>query len=103
MSRVSALERARKNSNEIHVVELLLLNYKPFYWFSLARSCGSAVPAPVLTSSSTMLVKFHSDETEARSGFRATFVFIHVAGKEHEEWVGNDTAILMCIRYDTVL
>ncbi|XP_063145561.1 ovochymase-2 [Candoia aspera] len=45
----------------------------------IARSCGFAVPAPVLSSSNTMLIQFHSDETETYSGFKAVFVFIDVA------------------------
>ncbi|XP_066475284.1 ovochymase-2 [Tiliqua scincoides] len=45
----------------------------------IARSCGFAIPAPVLSSSSTILIRFHSDETETFGGFRAKFVFIHVA------------------------
>ncbi|XP_053881770.1 ovochymase-2 isoform X2 [Malaclemys terrapin pileata] len=45
----------------------------------IARSCGFAVPAPVLSTSSMMLIIFHSDETETFGGFRATFSFIHVA------------------------
>ncbi|XP_028586604.2 ovochymase-2 [Podarcis muralis] len=45
----------------------------------IARSCGFAVPAPVVSSSSTMLVKFHSDETETFGGFKARFLFISVA------------------------
>ncbi|KAJ7344489.1 hypothetical protein JRQ81_000439 [Phrynocephalus forsythii] len=42
----------------------------------IARSCGFAIPAPVLSSSSTMLVIFHSDETENFGGFKARFSFI---------------------------
>ncbi|XP_077177997.1 ovochymase-2 isoform X2 [Paroedura picta] len=45
----------------------------------IARSCGFAIPAPVLSSSSTMLIRFHSDETETFGGFRATFSYIPVA------------------------
>ncbi|XP_058017713.1 ovochymase-2 [Ahaetulla prasina] len=45
----------------------------------IARSCGFAVPAPVLSSSNTMLIQFHSDETETYSGFKAVFFFIDVA------------------------
>ncbi|ETE72753.1 NADH-cytochrome b5 reductase 2, partial [Ophiophagus hannah] len=45
----------------------------------IARSCGFAVPAPVLSSSNTMLIHFHSDETETYSGFKAVFFFIDVA------------------------
>ncbi|XP_062974843.1 ovochymase-2 [Elgaria multicarinata webbii] len=45
----------------------------------IARSCGFAVPAPVVSSSSTMLIWFHSDETETFGGFKARFVFIAVA------------------------
>ncbi|KAH0620870.1 hypothetical protein JD844_021727 [Phrynosoma platyrhinos] len=44
----------------------------------IARSCGFAVPAPVLSSSSTMLIRFHSDETETFGGFKAKFLFISV-------------------------
>uniref|UniRef100_A0A8C3SMM8 Ovochymase 2 (gene/pseudogene) n=1 Tax=Chelydra serpentina TaxID=8475 RepID=A0A8C3SMM8_CHESE len=50
----------------------------------IARSCGFAVPAPVLSTSSMMLIIFHSDETETFGGFRATFSFINVAGKRIE-------------------
>ncbi|KAJ6665110.1 hypothetical protein lerEdw1_005341 [Lerista edwardsae] len=45
----------------------------------IARSCGFAIPAPVLSSSSTMLIRFHSDETETFGGFKAKFLFINVA------------------------
>ncbi|XP_054828432.1 ovochymase-2 [Eublepharis macularius] len=45
----------------------------------MARSCGFAIPAPILSSSSTMLIKFHSDESETFGGFRATFSFIPIA------------------------
>ncbi|KAF7245339.1 Ovochymase-2 [Varanus komodoensis] len=45
----------------------------------IARSCGFAVPAPVLSTSSTMLIWFHSDETETFGGFRARFLFVGVA------------------------
>ncbi|XP_053112203.1 ovochymase-2 isoform X2 [Hemicordylus capensis] len=45
----------------------------------IARSCGFALPAPVLSSSSPMMIRFHSDETETFGGFRARFVFIHSA------------------------
>lgn len=51
-----------------------------FAFSSLAKSCGFALPAPVLSSSATMLVVFHSDETETFGGFRAMISFIHVAG-----------------------
>ncbi|XP_075783955.1 ovochymase-2 isoform X2 [Pelodiscus sinensis] len=44
----------------------------------IARSCGFAVPAPVLSTSSMMLIIFHSDETETFGGFRATISFIHI-------------------------
>ncbi|XP_042738002.1 ovochymase-2 isoform X3 [Lagopus leucura] len=44
----------------------------------IARSCGFVLPAPVLSSSSMMLVVFHSDETENFEGFRATITFVHV-------------------------
>ncbi|NXU32006.1 OVCH2 protein, partial [Thalassarche chlororhynchos] len=44
----------------------------------IAKSCGFAVPAPVLSSSAMMLVVFHSDETETFGGFRATISFFHV-------------------------
>ncbi|NXL43963.1 OVCH2 protein, partial [Podilymbus podiceps] len=46
----------------------------------IAKSCGFALPAPVLSSSAMMLVVFRSDETETFGGFRATISFIHVAG-----------------------
>ncbi|NXI95535.1 OVCH2 protein, partial [Psophia crepitans] len=44
----------------------------------IARSCGFALPAPVLSSSAMMLVVFHSDETETFGGFKATISFVHV-------------------------
>lgn len=44
----------------------------------IAKSCGFVLPAPVLSSSSMMLVVFHSDETETFEGFRATITFVHV-------------------------
>ncbi|NXB21861.1 OVCH2 protein, partial [Rhagologus leucostigma] len=44
----------------------------------IAKSCGFALPAPVLSSSAVMLVVFHSDETETFAGFRATASFVHV-------------------------
>ncbi|XP_074740397.1 ovochymase-2 isoform X3 [Strix uralensis] len=44
----------------------------------IAKSCGFALPAPVLSSSAVMLVVFHSDETETFGGFRATISFVHV-------------------------
>ncbi|KAF4803990.1 hypothetical protein TURU_011408 [Turdus rufiventris] len=46
----------------------------------IVKSCGLALPAPVLSSSAVMLVVFHSDETETFGGFRATVSFVHVAG-----------------------
>uniref|UniRef100_A0A8C8AVN7 Ovochymase 2 n=1 Tax=Otus sunia TaxID=257818 RepID=A0A8C8AVN7_9STRI len=46
----------------------------------IAKSCGFALPAPVLSSSALMLVVFHSDETETFGGFRATISFVHVTG-----------------------
>ncbi|NXW21502.1 OVCH2 protein, partial [Circaetus pectoralis] len=46
----------------------------------IAKSCGFALPAPVLSSSAVMLVVFHSDETETFGGFRATISFVHVTG-----------------------
>ncbi|NXY21378.1 OVCH2 protein, partial [Atrichornis clamosus] len=46
----------------------------------IAKSCGFALPAPVLSSSAVMLVVFHSDETETFGGFRARASFVHVAG-----------------------
>ncbi|NXK99513.1 OVCH2 protein, partial [Mesembrinibis cayennensis] len=46
----------------------------------IAKSCGFALPAPVLSSSAMMLVVFHSDETETFGGFRATISFVHVTG-----------------------
>uniref|UniRef100_G1N135 Ovochymase 2 n=1 Tax=Meleagris gallopavo TaxID=9103 RepID=G1N135_MELGA len=45
-----------------------------------ARSCGFVLPVPVLSSSSMMLVVFHSDEMENFEGFRATITFVHVTG-----------------------
>ncbi|XP_068253996.1 ovochymase-2 isoform X3 [Nyctibius grandis] len=44
----------------------------------IAKSCGFALPAPLLSSSAIMLVVFHSDETETFGGFRATISFVHV-------------------------
>ncbi|XP_013813325.1 ovochymase-2 [Apteryx mantelli] len=44
----------------------------------IAKSCGFALPAPVLSSSGMMLIVFHSDETETFGGFRATISFVHV-------------------------
>ncbi|NWX42759.1 OVCH2 protein, partial [Steatornis caripensis] len=46
----------------------------------IAKSCGFALPAPVLSSSAVMLVVFRSDETETFGGFRATVSFVHVTG-----------------------
>ncbi|NWZ53476.1 OVCH2 protein, partial [Haliaeetus albicilla] len=46
----------------------------------IAKSCGFALPAPVLSSSAVMLVVFHSDETETFGGFRATVSFVRVTG-----------------------
>ncbi|NWI11820.1 OVCH2 protein, partial [Crypturellus soui] len=46
----------------------------------IAKSCGFALPAPVLSSSDMMLIVFHSDETETFGGFRATISFVPVAG-----------------------
>uniref|UniRef100_A0A8C4VFG2 Ovochymase 2 n=1 Tax=Falco tinnunculus TaxID=100819 RepID=A0A8C4VFG2_FALTI len=48
----------------------------------IAKSCGFALPAPVLSSSAVMLVVFHSDETETFGGFRATISFVHVSGNK---------------------
>ncbi|NXW97198.1 OVCH2 protein, partial [Larus smithsonianus] len=44
----------------------------------IAKSCGFALPAPVLSSSALMLIVFHSDETETFGGFRATISFVHL-------------------------
>ncbi|NXL83661.1 OVCH2 protein, partial [Alectura lathami] len=44
----------------------------------IAKSCGFALPAPVLSSSSMMVVVFDSDESETFEGFRATITFVHV-------------------------
>uniref|UniRef100_A0A8C8VQI5 Ovochymase 2 (gene/pseudogene) n=1 Tax=Pelusios castaneus TaxID=367368 RepID=A0A8C8VQI5_9SAUR len=52
----------------------------------ITKSCGFAIPAPVLSTSSMMLIIFHSDETETFGGFRATFSFIHEAGKRMEAY-----------------
>ncbi|NXT41382.1 OVCH2 protein, partial [Pelecanoides urinatrix] len=49
----------------------------------IAKSCGFALPAPVLSSSAVMLVVFHSDETETFGGFRATISFVHVTGNRN--------------------
>uniref|UniRef100_A0A672UZX1 Ovochymase 2 n=1 Tax=Strigops habroptila TaxID=2489341 RepID=A0A672UZX1_STRHB len=53
----------------------------------IAKSCGFALPAPVLSSSAVMLVVFHSDETETFGGFRATISFVRVTGNRSN--VGN--------------
>ncbi|XP_015268234.1 PREDICTED: ovochymase-2, partial [Gekko japonicus] len=45
----------------------------------IARSCGFAIPAPVLSSATTMLIRFRSDESETFGGFRATFSYIPIA------------------------
>ncbi|XP_019375093.1 PREDICTED: ovochymase-2 isoform X1 [Gavialis gangeticus] len=45
----------------------------------IAKSCGFAVPPPVLSFSNVMLIIFKSDETETFGGFRATVSFIHMA------------------------
>ncbi|NXI52029.1 OVCH2 protein, partial [Chloroceryle aenea] len=45
----------------------------------IARSCGFALPAPVLSSSAIMLVVFHSDETDTFGGFKATISFVPTA------------------------
>ncbi|KFP43111.1 Ovochymase-2, partial [Chlamydotis macqueenii] len=44
----------------------------------IAKSCGFALPAAVLSSSAMMLVVFNSDETETFEGFRATISFVRV-------------------------
>ncbi|XP_064019859.1 ovochymase-2 isoform X2 [Pogoniulus pusillus] len=44
----------------------------------IAKSCGFALPAPVLSSSAMMLIAFHSDETETYGGFRAAISFVPV-------------------------
>ncbi|KAF1676777.1 OVCH2 protein, partial [Pygoscelis papua] len=49
----------------------------------IAKSCGFALPAPVLSSSAMMLVVFHSDDTETFGGFRATISFVHVTGNSN--------------------
>ncbi|NXL55425.1 OVCH2 protein, partial [Chordeiles acutipennis] len=49
----------------------------------IAKSCGFALPAPVLSSSAMMLVVFHSDETETFGGFRATISFVHLTGNRN--------------------
>ncbi|KFQ22673.1 Ovochymase-2, partial [Merops nubicus] len=51
----------------------------------IAKSCGFALPAPVLSSSAVMLVVFHSDETEAFAGFKATISFVPVTASEEFE------------------
>ncbi|NXT77189.1 OVCH2 protein, partial [Zapornia atra] len=51
----------------------------------IAKSCGFALPAPVLSSLAVMLVVFHSDETETFGGFRATISFVHVRGNRTSE------------------
>ncbi|XP_006163485.1 ovochymase-2 [Tupaia chinensis] len=42
----------------------------------IARLCGYAVPSPVLSSSSVMLISFQSDENGTYRGFQATVSFI---------------------------
>lgn len=49
------------------------------FW-SLAKSCGFDLPAPVLSSSALMFVVFHSDETKTFGGFKATISFVRVTG-----------------------
>ncbi|NWW89502.1 OVCH2 protein, partial [Rhynochetos jubatus] len=46
----------------------------------IVKSCGYALPAPVLSSSAVMLVVFRSDETETFGGFRAAISFVPVTG-----------------------
>lgn len=58
----------------------MLIYSEPLLFSSLAKSCGFALPAPVLSSSAVMLVVFHSDETETFGGFRATISFVRVTG-----------------------
>ncbi|NXR14442.1 OVCH2 protein, partial [Semnornis frantzii] len=48
----------------------------------IAKSCGFALPAPVLSSSALMFVAFHSDETETFGGFRAAISFVHIRGNK---------------------
>nr|XP_023406363.1 ovochymase-2 [Loxodonta africana] len=45
----------------------------------IARLCGFAVPAPVLSSSSVMFISFQSDENMSFRGFQATVSFISEA------------------------
>ncbi|NXF91668.1 OVCH2 protein, partial [Eubucco bourcierii] len=56
----------------------------------IAKSCGFALPAPVLSSSAMMLVAFHSDETETFGGFRAAISFVHVRDSPSEEFNNVD-------------
>ena len=37
------------------------------------RYCGSNKPSPIISSDNTMVVIFHSDDSEARNGFKATW------------------------------
>ncbi|NWI69691.1 OVCH2 protein, partial [Todus mexicanus] len=53
----------------------------------IATSCGFILPAPVLSSSTVMLVVFHSDETETFGGFKATISFVPVTGNRRN--LGN--------------
>lgn len=62
---------------------VIILPFIHSFIIFVARSCGFAVPSPVLSSSNTMLIQFHSDETETYSGFKAIFFFIDVAGKKN--------------------
>ncbi|XP_030056813.1 ovochymase-2 isoform X2 [Microcaecilia unicolor] len=45
----------------------------------IAKTCGSAVPAPILSSSSMMQIIFHSDNSDTYRGFQASFTFISKA------------------------
>uniref|UniRef100_A0A8B9PUG7 Ovochymase 2 (gene/pseudogene) n=1 Tax=Apteryx owenii TaxID=8824 RepID=A0A8B9PUG7_APTOW len=62
---------------EDHVIKLEYTEYwlPPTERENHVKSCGFALPAPVLSSSGMMLIVFHSDETETFGGFRATISF----------------------------
>ena len=46
----------------------------PFY-FVMSRLCGSTPPAsPITSKSNQMMLYLHTDESEARKGFSASYV-----------------------------
>ena len=42
--------------------------------------CGSSIPGPIISSGNTMTVIFHSDHSENRNGFRATWKAVGSSG-----------------------